>query len=194
MNVLHLATFLAQDFSGNIAEIITCNNERVKCLVRTFTNRSPRFALKVHDRSIPRVSELAFDLTVGVEMKYIDALPSEFFSVGQVYDDFPETHKEPSGLHLRNIVSTYIAYRELAILNIKCPVNLVKSHCAQCIIELRLESSVYRCFSLVSFAITRLIDCVITEEGHNAIEVVGVEGIPILPHHFNDLCGRLCLT
>ena len=65
-----------------------CNNGRLKHLVRTFTSRSPKFALKVHEKSIPRVSELALNFAVRVEMEYIDALPPESVSVDQAYDDF----------------------------------------------------------------------------------------------------------
>ncbi len=65
------------------SKIITCNNERVKRLVCTFTNRSPKFALKVRAGSKPRVAILFLDFTLSIEMEHIDALPPEFFSVDQ---------------------------------------------------------------------------------------------------------------
>ena len=80
---------------------------------------------------------------------------------------------------MRDIMSTDTTYRGLTIVKIDYPVMLVESHCAKYPIELRFESSTYFWFSSVSFAVPGFVDCVITKIGHNAIEVVGVEGIPV---------------
>src|SRR4030042_2685122 len=163
-------------------------------LLATFTSTLPKFALKVRARSIPGVAILFFDFTVSVEIEYIDALPTESFSNKQASDDSPEEHNQPSRLGIRDIMSTYIAYRHLAILNIDYPVMLVESHRTIRPLELRLECRAYLRFPPVSFTVTGLIDCVIAEACHNGIQVVGVEGVPVLLDRFNDLCGRLRLS
>ena len=143
----------------------------------------------MRERSKRSVGELTFYLAVGVEMVYIDALPTEPLSEEQTCDDFPEGHKQPSRLHLRYIVSAYPAGDGLTIVDIDYQIMHVELQRPIRTIELRLESSSYLCFSPVGSAITRFVDCIIAEEGHNAIEVVDVEGIRKLRDRILDPSG-----
>ena len=60
------------------------------------TSRLPKRALNVRARSKLPVGELTLDLAVGVEMEYIDALPTYPVSDDQTNDDFLEGHNQPS--------------------------------------------------------------------------------------------------